>query len=106
MTKCLICEQRPARTGGLCHNCHTKVDSETLKRNGKANKPRYYLTYRVHVVGLYPEADGKLHARLEPRKTPGRLPKKMTIDLNGYCEGYDRDTIKRFKRCVLQVAHA
>ena len=106
MTKCLICEQRPARVNGMCHNCHTRINSDTQKRNGNDTKPTYYLTYKGHVVGLYPGKGGMLHARLEPQKTAERLPKKMTIDLNGYCEGYDRDTIKRFKRCVLQVAHA
>ena len=104
--KCIVCEQRPARVNGLCQNCHTKIEAETTRQNGKTSKPTYYLTYRGHVVGLYPQADGKLHARLELRKTGARLPKKITIDLNGYCEGYDRETIKRFKACVLQVAHA
>ena len=108
MTKCLICEQRPARIAGQCHNCHNKIMADTNKGNVGSNgvKPKYYLTFRGHVVGLYPKTDGMLQARFEPKKTDKRLPKKMTINLNAYCEGYDRNTIKRFKVCVLSVAHA
>ena len=106
MTKCLICEQRPARIRGLCHNCQSHIDKDTRIRNGNGAKPKYYLTYRGHVVGLYPEKGGTLKARLEPKKTAARLPKKITINLDTYCDGYDREQIKRFKACVLRVAHA
>ena len=106
MSKCLICEQRPARVKGMCPPCHDQVDKEARQRNARANKPKYYLTYKGHVVGLYSEKGGTLKARYEPKINAGHLPKTITIDLNGYCEGYTREQIKRFKACVLQVAHA
>ena len=103
MTKCIICERHPAREGGYCVNCASKVKSER-KRN-QTVKPAHFLTYRGHVVGLFPDGKGKLKARLL-RCNADKLPKYKTIDLNHYCEGFTRERIKEFKRCILQLANA
>ena len=103
MTKCVICEQRPQRKGGYCAHCASRLEAE---RKAKANgKPKYYLTYRGHVVGLFSNGDGTLKARLLTRSAD-KLPKRNTIDLNRYCEGYSRQKIKDFKACVLKLANA
>lgn len=103
MVKCVICELRPANGNGFCGNCDSKLESQ---RKTKANnQPQNFLTYRGHVVGLYRNGEDKLIARLLKRN-PDRLPKKKTINLNVYCDGYSRAMIKRFKACVLKLAQA
>lgn len=103
MTRCLICERRPAKQDGFCPTCASKVDK--LRRvNGKA-QPKYYLTYKGIVVGLFPDGGGALRAELLKRN-PAILPKTKTFDLNRYCQGFTREQIKRFKACCLQLAHA
>ena len=103
MAKCVICERRPAKLGDYCANCSTKLENQ---RNTKANgKPRYFLTYKGHVVGLFPNGKRTLAPRLLKR-SPDHLPKRNTINLNIYCEGYTRERIKAFKACVLKLAHA
>jgi len=101
--KCLICETRPALKSGYCANCTAKMEAEERAR--AHDQPVKFLTYRGHVVGLYPSGNGTLKARLETRSDTS-LPKCRTLDLNTYLEGYDRDMIKRFKACVLKLAHA
>ncbi len=100
--KCQICEKRPARTDkGMCVQCAGKIASASKRRV----EPRHFLVYRGNVVGLYP-SDGK---RLKPqllRRSAEHMPKRKTINLDTYCEGYSRETIKRFKSCVLQLANA
>jgi len=68
-------------------------------------KPRHFLTYRGHVVGLFPNGGKTLKAQLLKRSPKG-LPKRRTLDLNIYCEGFTRETIKSFKACILQLTHA
>ena len=101
MTKCVICEQRPANGNGQCVQCSNHI----AKLGKRAPQPRHFLTYRGDVVGLYPNGGGTLKPRLLQRSAE-HLPKGKTLDLNHYCEGYSRETIKRFKACVLQLAHA
>ena len=101
--KCLICDARPALKSGYCANCGAKIDSE---RRARAEvQPAKFLTYRGHVVGLYPTGKGTLKARLETRNAD-TLPQSRVLDLNTYLDSFDRDQIKRFKRCVLSLAHA
>jgi len=68
-------------------------------------EPAKFLTYRGHVVGLYPTGKGTLKARLLKRDADN-LPKSRTLDLNTYLDGFDLEQIKRFKACVLNLAHA
>ena len=101
--KCIICERRPAVNGsGYCANCAAKIEAE--RRLRKPEQPDFYLTYKGHVVGLFPNGDGKWSARLLQRNAE-RLPKRKTINLNCYCQGYKRDQIKRFKATVLRLAN-
>jgi len=102
MAACIICEQRPGNGNGFCHNCDSKLESQRKRKNG--NQPKHFLTYRGHVVGLFPNSSGMLRARLLKRN-PDNLPKRKTIDLNRYCEGFTRAQIKDFKACVLGLAN-
>ena len=103
MTHCIICEHRPARTGGICVQCDSKIEHE--RRPAQSQPPTRYLTYQGYVVGLYPRSDGKLVPRLLKR-SPDHLPKRKTLDLNTYLDGFSRDEVKRFKACVLSTARA
>lgn len=107
MTKCIICEQRPAKGSGFCSVCGDKINSaNNRKANSKAaGKPAHFLTYRGDVVGLFPNGNGTLKPRLLNRN-PEHLPKSKTLDLNTYLPGFTREVIKRFKACVLRLASA
>ena len=100
---CVICDRRPANGNGICHNCASKLEAQRKRKNG--SQPQHFLTYRGNVVGLFPNGEGKLKARLL-RRNPEHLPKSKTIDLNRYCEGFTREKIKDFKACVLQLANS
>lgn len=77
-----------------------------MRRSQKPAQPVKFLTYRGIVVGLYPNGDkGVLQGRLLKRD-PDKLPKRKTIDLNKWCKGFTRITIKEFKAKVLRLAQA
>jgi hypothetical protein len=100
-SKCSICDIRPVQIQGHCYNCHSQIAK--LRKDSVNVEPVKYLTYRGCVVGLYPK-DNKGNLRAVPlTRSADKLPKAKTLDLNVFCEGYDRDTIKRFKACVLAL---
>lgn len=104
MTPCVICnKRRTANPSGRCSPCENKIKADTDK--ARPAKPEKYVTYRGYVVGMFRAGDGKLHPRLLSLK-PERLPVSKTINLNVFCEGYDKTVIKRLKSCVLNLAHA
>ena len=99
---CAICGKRPAAGGAAyCHNCQQKLDKE--KRARRKPEPKHFLVYRGNVVGLYPDGRGILDAKLLCR-SPDKLPKGKTVNLDKYCPVFRRESIKAFKRCVLQLA--
>lgn len=102
--KCCICDRRPAANDrGWCANCTAQIEAERKRRRPvKATK---FLHYRGNVVGLFPNGDGKLIARLL-NMSLDRLPKSRTLNLDRYCEGYTREQVKRFKATVLRLARA
>jgi len=101
MTKCVICDQRPSRVNGRCTHCNTQLEAVSTAK-AKA-QPRNFLTYRGHVVGLFPNGGKTLVARLLSRSDK-YLPKRKTVNLNIYCNGFTREKIKSFKACVLRLA--
>lgn len=101
--KCVVCDLRPAKFGGLCANCYSRIEAE--KRKHKPDQPLKFATYRGHVVGFYKNGGGKLIPRLINRK-PGNLPKNLTLDLNTYIEGFTRDQVKKIKSTILTLANA
>lgn len=101
MTKCVICGRRPRREDGYCANCAAKMAAEVRLR--MSDKPEKFLVYRGNVVGLFPNGDGMLRARLL-RRSAECLPKSRTIFLDHYCPGFTREQIKRFKAAVLKLA--
>ncbi len=103
MTKCVVCERRPAREDGYCHDCAGMIGADKKRGNGRL--PVKYLVYRDNVVGLFPNGGGMLRPELL-KLNPERLPKSRTLNLNNYLPGFTREAIKRFKKCVLQLAHA
>ena len=98
--KCVICSKRPARNGMYCIEC-SKI-MERASNHKAALVPKHFLTYRGHVVGLFPNGNGMLKSRLLKRSA-GNLPKRKTLDLNTYLTGFSRDTVKSFKACVLSL---
>ena len=101
--KCVICNRRPARTDkGYCLHCAAQLEVEGKSR--EVQKVARFLTYRGIVVGLYPNGNGKLKAQLL-RRSPEGLPKSLTLDLNTYLEGFTREQVKAFNRCVLSLAN-
>jgi len=103
MTKCTICSQRPAKVDGFCVPCNDRIEADRNRR--KRPDPRHFLSYRGHVVGLFPNGDGMLKAYLL-RRNPERLPIARTVNLDSWCDGFSRERIKEFKACVLKLAHA
>jgi len=104
MQKCVLCNKRPAKVQGYCQHCHDKV--KKLRREARPEEPVKFLTYRGHVVGLYRKnGGGTLTPRLLSRNAK-YLPKNKTLDLNKYCDGFERPLIKEFKKCVLSLANA
>lgn len=102
MTRCIICDYRPAQDEqGYCNICASKLKAERQHQGGQ--QPVNFLTYRGNVVGLFNNGNGKLTPRLL-RRNPDNLPGAKTLNLNRYLPGFDRAQIKRFKRCILQLA--
>lgn len=95
--KCIICDKRPAtQPHSYCANCAAKIKADTVKRRAA---PIKYLVHHGNVVAIYRNGDSKLNA--EPvNRDPERLPKGKTINLDSYCEGFDRGQIKRLKAYV------
>jgi hypothetical protein len=100
-TKCVVCGVRPKSVNGRCKTCHNQIMAAINRR--KPEKPEKYLTYQGIVVGLFKSGAGQLRGRLL-RVSDTRLPKCKTINLNEYCQGYDRAHIKSFKAACLQLA--
>ena len=98
---CTICEHRPARIKGICPHCADGIS----KMSRRVPQPQHFLTYRGHVVGLYPSGGSILKPRLLARNAE-KLPKGKTIDLNHFCKGFSRTQVKKFKACILQLANA
>ena len=102
MPKCIICDKRPAANDrGWCSNCNAQIEAERKRRKPVEAVKLFH--YRGSVVGLFPNGDGKLIARLL-NMSLDRLPKSRTLNLDRYCEGYTREQIKRFKATVLRLA--
>ena len=102
--KCPICDRRPINGNGrFCGICSDKLAGE--RRRSRSGQPQKFLTYRGHVVGLYRNGGGNLSPRLLKR-TAKYLPQCRTLDLNTYLDGFSRDKIKTFKRCILSLAAA
>jgi len=112
--KCINCELKPQHPDHVpyCHNCALKVEAE--RRRMRPSKPDWYLVYRDIVVGLFPSTNGNGEAKLRPRllkrqayddKGRLRLPRSRTLELDGYCRGYSREQVKRFKRVCLQLGN-
>jgi len=102
MTKCVICEHRPAVKNGRCGNCQAKINAE--ERCKKPRQPFKFVTYREYVVAFFRNGDGSLNANLVNRN-PEKLPKGITINLNRYQDGFTRQQVKKLKQCVLSLAH-
>lgn len=101
--KCVICGTRPVKVGGRCGICSDKI--KATERSQKSVQPVKFLLYRGAVVGLFKTKAGTYKGTLLQRSEK-HLPKCRTINLDTYCPGYDRQQIKKFKRCVQSLVHA
>lgn len=101
MTKCVLCEQRPARDGPYCSSCSTQLDRERQKNN-ENGKPVKFLHYRGNIVGLVQNRD-KVYSPIPVKRCLAGIPKARLIDLDHYCDGFSRELIKRFKSTIAKV---
>ena len=97
--KCIMCEVRPASDDGYCQICADKV--QAIRKKAKRQQPYRYIVYRDNVIGLYPN-NGHYEGRKENR-SPEKLPKTTTINLDTYVPGFNRDQVKKMKKAVLQL---
>ena len=101
MTKCIICDQRPALAeDGFCDTCQDRITA-SIRKPEQAVK---FATYRGIVIGFYRNGGKALVPRLVKR-APGNLPKGKTIDLNTYIEGFTRQQVKKIKATILQLGN-
>lgn len=107
--KCIICGNRPVARGqkaGYCKVCEDQIAAGQRARSTGEDVAKY-LTYRGIVIALKPsnkEAGVQMYKAERVFKNPDTLPKGKTVNLNQYCEGYDRAQIKKFKKLFAQVA--
>ncbi len=97
--ECLICGTRPRHNGGkYCRPC---ADSLPKDHEGawwaKAFK---YAVWRGYGVAFMPDGKGNYKPVLLPKGAIGKLTKAKVINLDQYCEGYERMTIKRLKAAI------
>ena len=98
MTKCVVCEQRPAHDGPYCFACFERLEKQR-QQNGKNGKPVKFLHYRGNLVGLVPTGN-KGYSTIPVKRCLTGIPKSRLIDLDHYCDGYSREIIKRFKAAI------
>ena len=114
--KGILCGTRPVAHDGeaaeklRCRQCHNGIEQEKAQRKGNGQKVIRFMTYRGIVIaqieGPRPVNWGKTkRCRRWERvyKDPAKLPKRRTMDLNAYCQGYQREQIKRLKAMVLRL---
>ena len=107
--KCIICDARPVEKGikaGYCKQCSDQLEAQKRARSGK-DEVHKYLTYRGVVIAPKPsnkEAGVQMYKAERVFKNPETLPKGKTINLNVYCEGYDRGQVKKFKALFARCA--
>jgi len=107
--KCIICESRPVAKGqkaGYCKQCSDQLEAAKRTRSGQVEVYKY-LTYRGVVIALKPsnkEGGMQMYNAERVFKNPDTLPKGKTVNLNTYCEGYDRKQIKKFKALFARCA--
>lgn len=104
--KCPICGRKHKNGGDYCRGCQIALDKDKAEErknknpNGRAVK---FLHYQGHVVGFF-RKNGHLAARYIGMSLSG-IPKTKLINLDGYCPGFDRKQIRRFKAVVLRLSH-
>ncbi len=105
--KCIICGLRPVQEGqdaGYCKQCQDQIAAQSARP--AKDEVINYLVYRGKVAAVvfdHTEQGVKKYKVSQVFKSVESLPKGKIINLDTYCEGYTRDTIKKFKR-VLAMA--
>ena len=107
--KCVICGIRPVAKGekaGYCKVCSDQIAAGKSARSAREEVYKY-LTYQGKVIALKPsraEAGVQMYKAERVYKNPESLPKGKLIDLNHYCDGFDRSQIKRMKAMFAKCA--
>ncbi len=102
--KCIICQTRPVQKGqtaGYCKQCADQIAARSV-RTPKVEVEKY-LHYRGKVAAvIYTHSEGGVRKFKVQQvfKSLDTLPKAKVINLDTYCEGYDRNQIKKFKRLL------
>ena len=102
--KCIICQERPVQKGqaaGYCKQCADQIAARSV-RAPKVEVEKY-LHYRGKVAAViytHSEHGVRIFKVVQVFKSLDTLPKAKVINLDMYCEGYDRQQIKKFKRIL------
>ena len=106
---CIVCDRGIRKTddkGRLLCQEHSrslvKLEEESRTCTRKARNAWKWVTYRGHVVKLQ-IVKGKTQPSYVGMST-ARVPKAKLINLDEYCQGLNRNTVKRLKRIVLSVS--
>ena len=101
--KCIICQERPVQNGqaaGYCKQCADQIAARSV-RAPKVEVEKY-LCYRGKVAAViytHSEHGVRKYKVVQVFKSLDTLKGKV-INLDTYCEGYDRQQIKKFKRVL------
>jgi len=93
--KCFICGVRPSNGGSYCKQCCTSIAAE--KRRKAKPKVFKYVTWKGATMEFRAGKNGTF-VPTPIKRDPDSLPQGLTINLNGYCKGYTRQQVKKFKR--------
>lgn len=100
--KCHICGLRPAKSeNGFCHDCQNSINAERQQKRQAAGFDKY-----IHYQGVTVALKAK-NGTYVPSFYSGnikRIPRCRLINLDGYCAGYTREQIKKFKRLCKSFA--
>jgi hypothetical protein len=101
--KCAICDHRPAARGGkYCYICASQMEAD---RRRIKRVPFRFATYRGSSIAFFKRGDGGLDY-LPIKRKPENLPKGITLDLNTYIHGFEREQVHKIKTAILQCANA
>lgn len=119
MALCTQCGRRPRPKDNsrmACVPCADQIEqAQALERKRRQASPsnlsNYWklLYWKGHVIGLTYHDEDPLHPTVQGhylrwQETPDGLPKCRTVNLNQWCEGYDKGQIRAMKEMVRKLS--
>lgn len=97
---CVICGKRPkGKDETYCTPCLQSIEFEQGENQARRQWWRgaeHVLHYRSQVIALFPSGD-KLRPEYHGYASIKQVPTDLVVDMDSWCSGYQRETIKRFK---------